>query len=307
MKSDISILQEHSISQDEVRLIVESLSSALGVMLVGSLSEGFANARSDVDLLAIIDDKFSVSDQSLIIKQDASTLAVRGIKSGHKLQVELLHIDKLRAMQDSARLFVREERDIALDPTKRPSVGTLPFLHMKLLHRFYQGMDLSGSSNLDDIRASFPLPDFSEYIGLVAQLDFIGAVEDYIGHIEQLGEKEAEAASIIATRCFLKLGLVLLSSVQQTNVVEKFTFRLLRAHAGELDEGLISRLLAAYRGMFAGGRMDSRGVLVTLDESIDWAVANVPYIARWYSSRGRTRLTLDGSWIRGRVAQPGVR
>ena len=105
-------LQRRGTSLERVAAAVEAVPSSEAVLLVGSVAEGLANGRSDIDLLHLGDSDIAAEGDYLRFDAGGAGLAFKGTLNGLRVQVESLStgwLDDLAA--SNARRSVRAGTD----------------------------------------------------------------------------------------------------------------------------------------------------------------------------------------------------
>lgn len=257
----LAALQERGIDLDEFWHHVKPVDAEAAVALAGSFAEGFSTPSSDIDILIVhptstrlkhwercsegsgetVD--YAQGGHSLFPMR-SSMIINRRLSTGHKLQFNVTRADVIGSLQDDLSARIENARSRIEKQTGshiRPRY-LLPYSEQKLLHRTYTGIALHGHGQFDAIRSRIPLHYLADLSGITHASLLLSTLSDLEG-ICQDHPQDYHTKQHLLNKALISLTGVLIAACGETNVGEKFFFRLLEKNSRHLPAPIIDQIL----------------------------------------------------------------
>lgn len=235
-----AFLSKFGLSLDRLQDCVGEIAPWEAVVLGGSIPEGLANQKSDIDLLLLGDKDLPGKSPLPPIQAGGATIAFRPNLGSLRVQIETVHIAHLERLS-------RQMTEVAADfedPEKAERVRAFGELDLRTIHRICTGVRLKNEAVAEAWKARLRCDLLPSYLlaSQVAQQRM--ALEDAAGEWE---EGRRESALWAMQRSLQASAMALLASVGETNPNSKWCVRLLQIHRGkagpELCDDLIEHLI----------------------------------------------------------------
>lgn len=207
------------------------------VIFGGSIPEGLANEKSDIDLLFLGDTDLLGSAPILPpIQVGGATIAFRPNLGSLRVQVETVRIAHLERL-------ARQMSEVAADfqePEKAACVRAFGELDLRTIHRVRTGLHLKNGQVAETWKTRLRCEILASHL-LASQAAQMGiALEDATG---ELNEGRSESAMWALQRSIRAAAGALLASVGETNPNPKWCVRLLQIHRRMAGPELCDRLV----------------------------------------------------------------
>lgn len=257
-------LQCYGLDSDELISLLDPVDGA-AIVLVGSIYEGFAHKRSDIDLLVVVPDEFTVlgwkdgqtAPRAVAKVFDPSRSGTRAgfptreclivntrCASGAKVQYTITSCATFSELQQ--RVLIQradcDERRMGTPTSKLRRGQFLQPPEQKLLHRLYNGLPLIQFQLIDALRRQMSLTNLSDHLADFFASASHGLISDIFGTLDIQGECWDEAAAgFLRQRLVIGVLSAYLASVGETNLSEKFVIPMLKRHRNSPEWGTVSR------------------------------------------------------------------
>jgi len=200
------------------------------LLAVGSLAEGLANDRSDIDLLYI----GRRPQLSGTLLEDGALPEVV-LRTEHDIEVNVMFLEPptLAALSDTLEKVFQ-----GVGPTTgEPAFTTLSRNEVLLLHRIRVGVPLFGVP--EPVRRRLLVDRLTDYLMLQGRMQHFALREDVLG---QLTVGEVESAGFMMFFAMDHVVSLVLASVGETSPDSKWRVRLLRRHQAAIGVATVDGL-----------------------------------------------------------------
>lgn len=286
----LTSLQRLGIDLDEFWQYAKSIDSNASVALAGSFAEGFSTPSSDIDLLIVHPSSTRLKHWERcnegngeafdyaqgghsVFPMRSSIIINHRLSTGHKLQFNVTRADVIGSLQEdlSARIENARSRIEKKSGSHIRPRYLLPYSEQKLLHRTYTGIALHGQTQLTEIRSRLPYHYLADLAGITQASLLLSTLSDLEG-ICQHAPEDYHTKQHLLTKALISLTGVLVAACGETNVGEKFFFRLLKKHHQLLPDTLYEKILDYHSRVTTFARQDP----LTIKDLIYHALSNLP-------------------------------
>lgn len=290
IESALTTLQARGINLDEFWLHAKPIDSNASVALAGSFAEGFSTPSSDIDLLIVHppsarlkhwercnDGTGEIFDYAQgghsIFPMRSSMIINHRLSTGHKLQLNVTRTDVISSLQEdlSARIENAKSRIEQKTGSHIRPRYLLPYSEQKLLHRTYTGIALHGHEQLTEIKAYIPSHYLADLAGITHASLLLSTLSDLEGICQNTPE-DYHTKQHLLTKTLTSLTGVLIAACGETNVGEKFFFRLLEKNSHRLPTTIYNQILDYHAHVTTLARKDP----LIIKEFIYLALSNLP-------------------------------
>ncbi|MCA3260082.1 MAG: hypothetical protein IM669_10165 [Phenylobacterium sp.] len=258
-------LAGRGLTLEDLKRFAPSLGRDECLLLVGPVTEGLANATSDIDLYYFGDGDL-VGDSTLQL-DDTGVLDVTFDDLGNEINVErwtpssLQHVCRLMASSMEVLDAPQNSHGNAIEQDPR---------RLKMVHRVRNAVPLANPAVFERWRAAMHCERLHEHLSLLALLEYLALREDVFG---ELLDGEVESASWIARTMVAPSAIAaLLHAAGLTNPSVKWHLKLLRRHQTDIGTDLVAHLI----DFAAEGRdPDAAAIVRSFDEVLDPAASAV--------------------------------
>jgi 8-amino-7-oxononanoate synthase len=238
------------------------------LLLVGSITEGLANADSDVDLMLIGRRGSTDSPTINMVRFDTETVQLSELA---EVNVETFDSQQLLLLEPTMQATATAlERPGAV---KRVSILNSQE-EVRLLHRLANGIPLVNTHIVEQWRTRLRVDVLPEVVALGASIVHFAHREDAISHVL---EGDYDTATVCFRTSASDAAAMLLASVGETQPNPRWRLRVLRHHRESLGHERVDAIVEAMLGRVTS-RDDAERLLTLFDEILLFAAERLPRV-----------------------------
>ena len=249
-----SFLASNGIELREVIAQIGAIDDAATAIVGGSVTDGFANGESDLDVMIIGGADKVLDQRGVMVHETDHQHATWRLNRDRDIQVVVYSAEKI---SNFAKRIAPSLSGAGGDQLYYCNVSEL-----KLLHRLWSGLPVVNSHVADELVARMRLEKLPRYLLLQKMMNYLALREDVVGQLE---EGHSADAVWMLSLMMTELVCALNAALGETNMNGKWQWRLLSFHRDELGAEFMDEL---WTHRFSnGGSLQA----VAIEGSLDFA------------------------------------